>query len=83
MLTKTSKGYKTEALKSDAEYHTENQQSPQYVDIYDVAYVTLGRIIWQSGFNAPMYLILLKYNATNKKFTLFVQLLGCVWCDNI
>ena len=35
MLTKTSKGYKTETLKSDAEYHTENHQSPQYVDILD------------------------------------------------
>ena len=48
MLTKTSKGYKTETLKSDAEYHTENHQSPQYVhvDILDVTYVTMGRIIW-------------------------------------
>ena len=35
MLTKTSKGYKTEALKTGAEYHTENHQSPQYVDILD------------------------------------------------
>ena len=47
MLTKTSKGYKTEALKIDAEYHTQNHQSPQYVDILDVTYVTMGRIIWQ------------------------------------
>ena len=36
MFTKTSKGYKTETLKSDAEYHTENHQSPQYVDLLDV-----------------------------------------------
>ena len=47
MLTKTSKGYKIEALKSDAEYHTENHQSPQYVDVLDVFYVTISRIIWQ------------------------------------
>ena len=47
MLTKTSKGYKTEALKTDAEYHTETHQSPQYVDILDVTYVTMCRIIWQ------------------------------------
>ena len=40
MFTKTSKRYKTEALKTDAEY-----QSPQYVDILDVTYVTMGRII--------------------------------------
>ena len=39
MLTKTSKGYKTETLKTDAEYHTENHQS---LDILDV---TMGRII--------------------------------------
>ena len=45
MFTKTSKGYKTETLKSDAEYHTEIQQSPQYVDIFDVTYVTMGKII--------------------------------------
>ena len=45
MFTKTSKGYKTETLKSDAEYHTENHQSPQYVDILDVTYVTMGRVI--------------------------------------
>ena len=45
MLTKTSKGYKTEALKTDAEYHTENHQSPQYADILDVTYITMGRII--------------------------------------
>ena len=47
MLTKTSKGYKTEALKTAAEYHTENHHSPQYVDILDVTYVTMGRIIRQ------------------------------------
>ena len=46
MFTKTSKGYKTKTLKSDAEYHRENLQSPQYVDILDVTYVTRGRIIW-------------------------------------
>ena len=46
MLTKTSKEYKTEASKTDAEY-TENYQSPQYEDILDVTYVTMGRIIWQ------------------------------------
>ena len=45
MFTKTSKGYKTETLKSDAEYHTENRQNP-HVDILDVTYVTIGRIIW-------------------------------------
>ena len=45
MLTKNSKGYKTDTLKSDAEYHTENHQSPQYVEILDVTYVTMGRII--------------------------------------
>ena len=44
MLTK---GYKTEALKTDTEYHTEKHQSPQYVDILDITYVTMGRIIWQ------------------------------------
>ena len=66
ILTKTLKGYETEALKSDAEHHTENHQSPQFVNILDVTYVTMGRIIWQTGFNAPIYLILLKYNATNK-----------------
>ena len=47
MLTKTSKGYKTEALKTNAEYHAENHQSPQHVDILYVTYVTMGRIIWQ------------------------------------
>ena len=47
MFTKTSKGYKTETLKSDAEYHTENRQSQQYVDILDVTYVTMDRIIWR------------------------------------
>ena len=47
MLTITSKRYETEALKTDAVYHTENHQSPQYVDILDVTYVTMGRIIWQ------------------------------------
>ena len=46
MLTKASKGYKTGTLKSGAEYHTENHQSQQYVDILDVTYVTMGRIIW-------------------------------------
>ena len=46
MFTKTSKGYKTETLKPDAEYHAENHQCPQYVDILDVTYVTIGRIIW-------------------------------------
>ena len=46
MFTKTSKGYKTETLKSDPEYHTENHQSPQYVDSLDVTYVTMDRIIW-------------------------------------
>ena len=46
MLTKTSKGYKTETLKSEAEYYTENHQSPQYVDILDVTFVITGRIIW-------------------------------------
>ena len=67
MLTKTSKEYKTEVLKPDPEYHTENHQSPQYVDILDVTYVTIGRIIMaETGFCAPLYLILLKYNGTNK-----------------
>ena len=34
MLTKTSKRYKTEALKTDAEYHTEKKhQSPQPVSV--------------------------------------------------
>ena len=47
MLTITSKGYETEPLKTDAVYHTENHQSPQFVDILDVTYVTMGRIIWQ------------------------------------
>ena len=47
MLTKTSKGYTTEALKTDAEYHTENHQSPQYINILDVTYVTMGRMIRQ------------------------------------
>ena len=46
MFTKTSKGYKTEIFKSYADYHAENHQSPQYVDILDVTYVTMGRIIW-------------------------------------
>ena len=45
MFTKSSKGYKTETLKSDAENHTENHQSPQYVDILEVTYVTMGRLI--------------------------------------
>ena len=45
MRTNASKGYKTEALKTDAEYQTENHQSPQYVDILDVTYVIMGRII--------------------------------------
>ena len=67
MLTKTSKGYKTEALKTDAEYHTENHQSPQYVDIF-WCYL---RYYWQNNmaetdFNVPLYLVFLKYNATNK-----------------
>ena len=47
MLTKTSKGYKKEALKTDAEYNTENYQSPQYVDILDITYITMVRKIWQ------------------------------------
>ena len=47
MLTKASKEYKTETLNVDAENHTENRQSPQYVDILDVTYVTMGRIIRQ------------------------------------
>ena len=45
MLTKTSNTYKAETLKTDAEYHTENHQSPQYVDILDVTYVTKDRKI--------------------------------------
>ena len=44
MLTKV---YKTEVLKTDAECHTENHQNPQHVDILDVTFVTMGRIIWQ------------------------------------
>ena len=46
MLTKSSKWYKTEAI-IDAEYHIENHQSPQYVDILGVIYVTKGKMIWQ------------------------------------
>ena len=47
MLTKTSKGYKSEALNTDADNHTENNKSPQYVDILDVTYITMGRMIGQ------------------------------------
>ena len=36
LRSKTSKGNETEALKSDAEYQTENHQIPQYADILDV-----------------------------------------------
>ena len=45
MLTKNFKRYKTETLNSDGNYHTENHQSPQYVDILDVTYVAMGRMI--------------------------------------
>ena len=47
MLTKKFKWYKTEALNTDAQCHTENQQSPQNVDILDVTYVNMGRMKWQ------------------------------------
>ena len=47
MLTITSKLYKTDALNTDEDYHTENHQTPQYGDILDVTYVTIGRTIWQ------------------------------------
>ena len=55
MFTKTSKGYKTETLKSDAEYHTENHESPQYVDIFLRSYGQNNMA--ETGFNVPMYLI--------------------------
>ena len=42
MFTNTSKGYETKTLKSDKEYHLENHQSPKYVDILDVTYVTMA-----------------------------------------
>ena len=50
MLTNTSKGYKTEALKTDAEYHTENHQSPQYIGILNVTYITMGKKIGRDRF---------------------------------
>ena len=53
---KASKGYKTEALKTEAEYHTENHQIPQYVDILHVTYVTMGRKIWQRQVLMRLYI---------------------------
>ena len=46
VLTKT-KWYKTDALNTYEDYHTENHQSPHYVDILDFTYFTIGRMIWQ------------------------------------
>ena len=46
IFKRIKKKQKTAALKTDAEYHTENHQSPQYVDILDITYVTMGRLIW-------------------------------------
>ena len=37
----------TEPLNTDAEYHNDYHQSPHYVDILDVTYVTMGKMIWQ------------------------------------
>ena len=39
---------------TDAEYHKENHQSPRYVDIVGVTYVTVSRMIGR-GFTAPVY----------------------------
>ena len=66
MLSKTSKWHKTEILNTDEDYHTENHQNSQYVDILD--FTCYLRYYGQNDtaetcFNVPLYLILLIYNA--------------------
>ena len=68
MLTKTSKWYKTEALNNDAEYHKkrkENKTPKPTVSSYFRCYLRYygQNDMAETGFNGPMYLILLRYNA--------------------
>ena len=66
MFTKTSKGYKTETLKSDAEYHTKKSPKPTICTYFRCYLRYYGQTnINETGFNVPMYLISLKYDATN------------------
>ena len=67
MFTKSSKGYKTETLKSDAEYHTETTKAHNMSTYFRCYLCYYGQTnMNETGFNVPMYLISLKYNATNK-----------------
>ena len=68
---------------TDADYDTENPQSPQYVDIFQM----LSMLLWAEWYDRDFFLRLCISYYSNimlkLDFTLPVQFLVCIWSDII